>query len=395
MVRGRIATPFFLVRLQGPPPALFIFVHIKLPLRPNTIQQNPLREAVMITKCFLNDESEAEQWDAFVESHPEGSPYHLSCWLRTIQKTYSFKPLMYVLKNGNGKISGIFPCFFIRSLFTGSRVVSLPFSDQCGPLFNDHHQEKDALAEIVEEHGNQVSYIEIRSPLSEESGFACHNYYKRHILQLSPDPSEVRKGINKRTIQYSIRKAKKVGVEIKEENNQFGIEEFYRLNMLTRKKHGVPSQPMKFFRNLFEYMVSKGYAFILLAFYDSKVIAASLFFKFKETLHYKYNASDPQYLSGAKPNHLLTWHAIEQGCLGGHRFLDFGRTSPDNKGLTRYKEMWGARPVDAPYYYYPRITGASATEESGKLYKTMTSIWRKLPEPILERIGPMIYKHTA
>ena len=118
----------------------------------------------MLTRFSLNDESETAQWDAFVESHPEGSPYHLSCWLRTIQETYSFKPFMYVFKNMNGEISGIFPCFRIRNLFAGSRAVSLPFSDQCGPLFHDHHQEKETLAEIIEEHGKKLSYIEISLP---------------------------------------------------------------------------------------------------------------------------------------------------------------------------------------------------------------------------------------
>jgi len=299
----------------------------------------------MLTKFSLNNESETRQWDEFVESHPKGCPYRLSPWLRTIQETYAFEPLMHVSKDASGRIAGVFPCFLIKSLFTGSRIVSLPFTDQCGPLFNHWRQEKDALAEIIEEHGNHVKYIEIRAPLTQGSSFKCHNYYKRHVLELSTDPSEVLKNVNKRTIQYSIRKARKAGVEVREENNEFGVEEFYRLNLQTRKKHGVPSQPMQYFKNLLENMISKGYAFILLAFYDSNVIAGSLFFKFKDTLHYKYNASAPQYLSRANPKHLLTWRAIEQGCLNGCHFLDFGRTSPDNQGLMRYKEMYLDTPI--------------------------------------------------
>ena len=205
----------------------------------------------------------------------------------------------------------------------------------------------------------------------------------------------VRKNIDKRTIQYSIRKAERVGIEIKEENNQYGIEEFYRLNMLTRKKHGVPSQPKKFFENLLDHMISKGHAFILLAIYDSKAIAGSMFFKANKIIHYKYNASDPDYLKKTSPNHSLTWHAIKQGCMEGYRFIDFGRTSPDNKGLMRYKEMWGAETIDLPYFYYPQIKGASSTEESGLLYRMVTGVWRSLPDPIIEKIGPMIYKHMG
>ena len=349
----------------------------------------------MLTKFSLDNESETKKWDEFVASHPKGSPYHLSCWLRTLQETYSFEPLLYVDQDDSGDIIGVLPCFIIRSLLTGSRLVSLPFSDYGGPLFKDQSGEKDVLREIIKEHESSVKYIEIRSPLQESSGFVCHNYYKGHILNLEVDLSALRKNIDKRTIQYSIRKAERAGIEIKEENNRHGIEEFFRLNMLTRKKHGVPFQPKKFFENLLDNMVLKGYAFILLAIYDSKAIAGSLFFKSNKIIHYKYNASDPDYLKKTSPNHSLTWHAIKQGCMEGYRFLDFGRTSPDNKGLMRYKEMWGTKTIDLPYFYYPQIRGASSTEESSLLYRMITGVWRSLPDPIIEKIGPMIYKHMG
>jgi serine/alanine adding enzyme len=332
------------------------------------------------------------QWDDFVNSHPKGSPFHLSGWIKTIHETYSFEPLLYVCKNEGGNISGVLPFFFIRSVFTGTRIVSLPFSDYCGPLCTDEEEENDLLERIIKERKNGIRYVEIRGILSNNCGFIEHNYYKRHILQLFPDPPKVLKKIDKRTIQYSIRKAQRSGVEVREENNQQGMEEFQRLNKLTRMKHGVPSQPSKFFKSLLENMVLGGNASILVALYDSKVIAAGFFLKCKETFYYKYNASDPDYLSKVTPNHMLTWHAIEMACLQGYHFFDFGRTSPDNEGLMRYKEMWGAQPMDLQYYYFPEIRGAASTEEKGLPYRILTKIWRSLPEVIVEVIGPKIYK---
>lgn len=349
----------------------------------------------MLTQFSINNESETTQWDNFVESHPNGSPYHLSCWIRTLHETYSFKPLLYVHKNGHGDISGVFPCFFVKTLLAGSRIVSLPFSDYLGLLLNGVQQEEEVLSDILKKHRDQFRYIEIRGPLSEHSNLICHNYFKRHILNLGAGLSQIRKRLNKRTIQYSIRKAEKAGIEIREENTHQGMEKFYRLHMLTRKKHGVPSQPKRFFQNIYDHMISEGHGFILLAIYASKAIAASVFFKSNGTVHYKYNASDPRYLSKTTPNHLLTWFSIEKACHEGYQLLDFGRTSPDNKGLTRYKEMWGAKAVDLPYYYYPQIKGASSREESSLLYRILTRIWRSLPDAVLEKVGPVIYKHMA
>ena len=349
----------------------------------------------MLSTFPLDNASEMSKWDEFVESHPNGSPFHLSCWLHTIHETYAFKPLLFVDKEENGDISGILPCFFVKGLLTGKRIVSLPFSDYGGPLFRDLSKERDVLKEIIKEHESSVKYIEIRSPLIEDSGFVCHNYYKHHVLNLGSDLAAIRKKINKRTIQYSIRKAEKMGVEIREENNQYGMDEFYRLNMMTRKKHGVPSQPKLFFQKLLDHVVSKGHAFILLAIFNSKAVASSIFFKSNNTIHYKYNASDPDYMKRTSPNHSLTWYAIRQGCEKGYRLLDFGRTSPDNKGLMRYKELWGTKALDLEYHYHPQIKGASSTEENSLFYRSVTNVWRTLPDVVIEKIGPMIYKHMG
>jgi len=349
----------------------------------------------MLSKFSLYNESEMRQWDKFVESHPKGSPYHLSYWMRVLHKTYSFTPFMYVQKNDNENISGIVPCFFIKGFFKGNRIVSLPFTDSCDPLLNDHSQEKELWQKIINEHKDNIKYMEIRGSLLQDSGLVCHNYYKLHVLNLGSDISEVEKNIDKKTIRYSIRKAQKGGIEIREENTQWGIEEIYRLNFLTRKKHGVPPQPFAFFKNIFDDLVLKGYASILLAVFNSKTLAGGVFLKFKETYYYKYNASDPQCLSKQNPNHLLTWHAIQKATQEGYRFFDFGRTSPDNMGLMRYKEMWGAKSVDLPYYYYPKIMGAVSQKESGLLFRTLTRVWQSLPDAVVKRIGPIICKHMG
>ena len=50
----------------------------------------------MLIDFSLDNASEMSEWDEFVESHPDGSPFHLSWWLRIIHETYAFKPLLFV-----------------------------------------------------------------------------------------------------------------------------------------------------------------------------------------------------------------------------------------------------------------------------------------------------------
>ena len=349
---------------------------------------------MMLERMSFDDDNQAKEWDAFVEAHPKGTPYHMSGWLRAIEETYSFKPAAHVWRN-QGAITSVFPAFWVKSLLSGSRLISLPFSDYGGPLFSDESMAQEALQQLLQKYKGKTKFIEIRGNVPDGSGLVSLNYYKSHILDLQHDLSELRKKIDKRTIQYSIRKAEKAGLEIREVNDEQGIGEFYKLNILTRKKHGVPSQPSKFFKNLLKHVILKGHGYLLLAYDKSQVVAGSLFLTSGKRMHYKYNASDPNVLGKITPNHALTFHAIKKGCEEGYRSLDFGRTSPDNEGLMRYKAMWGCAVLDAPYYYYPEIKGTSSLQEDSKLYKTLTGVWRKLPTPIIEIIGPWVYRYMA
>jgi serine/alanine adding enzyme len=352
---------------------------------------------MMISEYSLQDETQMKQWDEFVTNHPEGTAFHLSGWIRSIREAYGVKPLLYCLQKGDGQLCGLVPFIMIKSPIIGKRIVSLPFSDHSGPICNDLNQEKELLKGVIDRHKDSVRYIEVRSSLHDTCGLNCRDYYKRHILALNQDPHVVMKKLEKRTIQYGIRKAARTDLEIREDNTVHGINEFYRLNRLTRKKHGVPSQPRIFFDKLYEHMVTKGFSFILLVYDGDDAIAAGFFSKLKETIYYKYNASDPHYLDRTKrtPNHLLTWFAIQQACKAGYKYFDFGRTSPDNTGLMRYKEMWGAQPHELPYYYYPKAMGASSQEGSGFFYKMLTNVWRTLPDSVVDFIEPKIYKHMA
>ena len=348
----------------------------------------------MNSNLVLVDPLKDERWDDFIKSSPSGSIYHSSAWCEIIKQTYPFDPFYYALIDKN-KIIGAIPLFLVKTFFTGNHMVALPFSDFCNPIFLRPEDKEQCVNKIIQMHKKKVKYFEIRSAEISNGNLAFHDCYKLHRLDLSDNPEEIMEKIDRKTMRYSIQKALGKGIQIREENTLEGIKEFYRLNIMTRKKHGVPPQPFKFFRNILDLLIAKKMGYILLAFYEGKSIAAGVFFKFKDTIYYKYNASDPAFLSKKTPNHLLTWHAIERACLEGYRFFDFGRTSTDNQGLMRHKEMWGAKVLDLTYYCYPKIRRAALTKESAFIYRFMTGLWQLLPNRVSEKLGPLMYKYLA
>jgi CelD/BcsL family acetyltransferase involved in cellulose biosynthesis len=348
------------------------------------------------TELSLHDPSAMKEWDSFVFAHPSGTSFHLSPWIRTIEQTYHFEPVLRCWRTDRGELAAVFPLFKIRQLWRGKRLVSLPYSDYGGPLWIQSDPEVAFFQKPAGRKGEERSAsVEIRGMVPASNDLIRHDYYIRHILDLDRDLAELQQSIDRRTIQYSIRKAEKAGVVIKEAGPEQGLREFIRLNRLTRKKHGVPSQPQRWFVNLSENMIRQGLGFILLAEWESAIIGASLFLTCGKVLHYKYNASDPAMMRRVSPNHLLTWSAIKWGIEHRYKALDFGRTAPDNIGLMRYKRMWGCVEQGIPYFYYPKIKGAASKEEKGLPYRLFTRIWRSLPDGLAERLSPVVFKRLA
>ncbi len=335
------------------------------------------------------------RWDEFVYKHPNGLVFHTSHWARVIQNTYGYQPYFLVCE-GDGKIKAGIPFFLVKNSFGYTRLVCLPFTDMCTPLFNTHKDLENDISKLIKmSQDGIVHHIEIRGSnvdLSKEFDFKPYNYYKLFRLNIGCSLDLLWKNFKQKSIRYPIKKAQRYGVKIVKSVEATGMEIFYKLNLFTRRKHGVIPQPYRFFKNILTEIFNQGLGFLLIAQYGKTPIGASIFFTFKDTIYHKFNASNSNYLE-YQPNHLILWHAIQWAVENGYKTLDLGRTSPDNQGLMAFKRHWGAEEIDLPYYYWPEIRGISATKESSKKYKIASSVLRKMPIPILKISGNLLYKY--
>jgi len=345
------------------------------------------------------DPSKDKRWDELVWNHPEGTIFHTSNWARVIQKSYGYQP--YYCLYEDDSIRAVFPAFLIPGKIWGKRLVCLPFTDECAPLFASHQNIVDngniilTIVKMIK--SEKIKGIEIRGGneyLLKNNDFVPLNYYKLFRLNLSPGLNLLWQKFKQKSVRYPIKKAQKLGIEVVHSDNLEGMASFYKLNLLTRKKHGVLPQPYNFFFNIYQEIINKGLGFILIAYYKSLPIASSIFFIYKKMIYHKFNASDINYLRH-QPNHLILWTAIQWAVENGYGIFDLGRTSPDNKGLMLFKRHWGAQEFDLPYYYWPEIKGTSATKESSLKYKIASSVLRKTPISILKIAGNLFYKHLG
>ena len=330
-------------------------------------------------------------WDDLLNTNSAASFFQCSSWTKVLADTYKYTPL-YFTSIVDGQLRNLIPIMEVNSILTGSRGVSLPFSDYCEPIINDQQRIGEMIDNIVN-YGRKAGwkYIELRSgkPLSED--WPCFGSYYGHTLNLSRNPATVFSGF-KRTIKQNINKARKNGVEIREYHDLASIKEFYRLNCLTRKRHGLPPQPYVFFKKIFDNIISKNLGFVLLARYKQVPIAGGIFFHFGKKAIYKYNALDKKY-QHLRPNDLITWKAVERYCEKGYDNLCFGRTDSENEGLRRFKKGWGVEEISIKYYRY-NFARQCFVKRSGS-ERSSSAIFKKIPIPVLKMIGSLLYKHVG
>jgi hypothetical protein len=346
------------------------------------------------------DPSLDRRWDDFVHRHPDGTIFHTSNWARVIQRSYGHVPCYAIREDGAGDIQTGVPLFLIGNRFTGKRLVSLPFTDRCNPLLSGPDDMMSIGSDLAAVAGNMdARNVEIRSALAGADGttppgYRVFAYYKLHLLDLDQGLDRVWQGFKQKSVRYPIRKAEACAMTIRQGGAEADMRIFHKLNVITRKKHGVIPQPYRFFENIYRELIASKLAFLLIAEYRYRPIAASIFFTYRKAIHYKYNSSSGLY-GDCQPNHLLLWRAIEEAC--GRRFslMDLGRTAPDNRGLVSFKRHWGACETDLPYYFYPEIKSSGGTFEKGSLYRTAASVLKKMPAAVLERLGTVSYKYFA
>lgn len=346
------------------------------------------------------DASKDKRWDEFVLNHKLGSIYHHSAWKEVIEKSFTHTtPLYFILEDETGKLKAAIPFFLVKSWLTGVRLVSSPFSSYCDPLV-DTLQDFNRLMKIILQKKKELnaSYIEIRTKKNEENPdfdkLKKHSQYITHILSLEKGAEFLRRSFHRTCVRQKINRAEKSNLTVREGESEKDMKTFYKLHLLTRKKHGLPPPPYKFLQNMWRIMRPKDLITLLLVEYENKTIAGLVLLKFKDTIYCEYNGVDDRFLRYC-PNHCLLWKAIKMACNKQYRYFDFGRSSSNNRGLIDFKRRWGAKEYGLDYFYYPEIKGISSIQEENIKYRVVTKMERRMPLLLTKISGKIIYRHLG
>src|SRR5271157_3411562 len=300
------------------------------------------------------DPTRDERWDDFLQKHPQASIFHTRHWLEALRQTYNYTPVALTSSPPGQPLTNGFPFCRISSWLSRSRLVSLPFSDHCTPLLESANELTYLLAYLREKlAAEKWSYIEIRPRDSVVTGdglFEKSKSFFFHKLDLRPSLDEIFQKFHRDCVQRKIERAAREKVTCEQGRSDSLLTKFYYLLLLTRRRHGLPAQPVDWFRNILACVGDK--VKIRVASKDGCPIASILTLRYKHVLVYKYGGSDRKF-SNLGGTQLLLWNAIQEAKRDQLSEFDMGRSDCDNPGLVAFKDRWGAARTELAYIRYP------------------------------------------
>jgi hypothetical protein len=339
------------------------------------------------------------RWPEFLQRHPRSSVFHSAEWLEALRRTYGYQPMAITTCPPGAVLRSALVFCRVESWLTGRRFVSLPFSDHCDPLI-DETQDLAAMLPAFKKEllRDKVRYFDIRPTQALDSatlGLNRAQNYCWHRIDLRPNLNQLFSNCHKGSTQRKIRRAEREGLTLDPGGPADNLDSFYRLLVLTRRRHSLPPQPKKWFNSLIDTFGSA--LTIRVARKDGQPIAAVLTLGHRNVLTYKYGCSDPQFhhLGGM---HLLLWTSIQAAKEDGMSVFDLGRSDCDNQGLITFKDRWGAE--SAPLTYLRWTPGelspkADASSADNSEHRTARALLQYLPAPVLRAAGALFYKHAG
>jgi FemAB-related protein (PEP-CTERM system-associated) len=319
--------------------------------------------------------SDREAMRAFVLARPEAEPFHLPEWSEAIERGCGQRAHLLLAQDERGTITGYLPLTEMRSPLFGSALVSTGFGVGGGIL----GEGADALAEAAWRLASDLgcASVELRGGCLPAAWERREGVYASFARDLPQDDDAILKAIPRKQ-RAEVRRSLGFGLEVTMGRD---LDSHYRCYSESVRNLGTPVFP----RTLFEAVLDGCDADILTVSRAGQPLASVLSLYMNGTV-YPYWGGGTGDARTWRANDLMYYelmrHAVRRGCTS----FDFGR-SKLGTGAFAFKKNWGFEPK--PLVYAVRGDARETNPLSPK-YRLQVALWKKLPLPLANLIGPPI-----
>jgi len=325
-------------------------------------------------------------WDEFV-SRAEGSSFcHLAGWRDILSDVLGAECFFWVASDDAGQWQGVLPLARVKSRIFGHYLVSLPFLNYGGPLGTSAACRRLVREAVAEARRSRADLLELRTRHGESVGLPVCSRKITVLLELPQTPEQLWQHTFSTKLRTKIRRVQKEPMETRFGADQQGP--FYEVFAHNMRDLGTPVLPAAFFERIatmFRDRVLFGAVY-----WEGQPIAAGCGFVWGDEFEMTWSSGLRQH-GHRRPNLLLYSRFMEHLIERGVRVFNFGRSTPGS-GPHEFKRQWGGRDVPLPWCQHaPR--GRTATPSSDdKAFAWGPRVWRWLPLPIANRLGPRLIR---
>jgi FemAB-related protein (PEP-CTERM system-associated) len=320
---------------------------------------------------------------------PSAVGYQHTGWKSVIEKTFGHRTSYLLSEGSENRIEGILPLVQLRSKLFGNFVVSLPYFNYGGICAENDSVARALLAAAIDITKEQrASHIELRhlNHLFDELPVKTAKVSMR--LQLTNDSNKLWEALSSK-LRSQIRRPEKEGMYAKLGKEE-ELDAFYKVFSVNMRDLGTPVYGKAFFRNILR-QFPESTRICTVYTKQGIAVAAGFLIGFKKVLEIPWASSLRSHKSFS-PNMLLYWTSMKYACENGYDTFDFGRSTP-GEGTCKFKEQWGAKPVQLFWHYWLRNGGPlPELNPRNPKYKFAIKVWRKLPLSLTKLIGPAIVR---
>jgi FemAB-related protein (PEP-CTERM system-associated) len=348
------------------------------------MRAGPVSDGTVLVRLAKNEDQSI--WNEFVETTNDASFFHLFGWRGIFKDVFGLNP-QYLLAERHGKLVGILPLAHQNSLLFGNALISSPFCVLGGPIGVDRDVENalDEAAIALAKRFKSRS-LEYRSRNASREGWSAkRDFYATFVRDIASDHDKNLSAIPRKQ-RAVLRKA--IQGELRGSVDT-DVSAFFRVYSESMRNLGTPMFPIGYFKALLRTFA--GSCDIVVIRDGELPVSTVMNFYFKGTVlpYYGGGTSKARYNGG---NDLLYWEvmrrAVERGC---HKF-DFGR-SKAGTGAFSFKKNWGFEPQWLEYeYWLPEGSKIPSKNPTNPVYANLSRIWKKLPLPVANFIGPFLIR---
>jgi len=341
-----------------------------------------------VRSADLGNAREREAIERHVAEHPEAQLFHRPGWSRAAEKACGARAHYLIAEAKDGSVAGLLPLSEIRSPLFGNSMVSAGFGVG-GGILAGNETDAVALAEAAWDLARRrgCSGLELRGgPFPGEGWTRQEGVYADFAAEIPVGDEAILLSIRKRQ-RAEVRRARGFGLEYRAGRSPADLAVHFKVYSTLMRNHGTPIFP----RRLFEAMVEEfgEDAEILSVWKDGEPLSSVFSFYFKGVAFPYWGGGTAEarvWRANEALYYELMCRASRRGCTG----FNFGR-SKVGTGPYAFKVNWGFAP--RPLVYAVRTADGARARQMNPLnpkYRLQVALWRKLPLPVANRIGPLI-----